>query len=56
MLSSLLVRLGVPHQLRFGSALKTDMRELRGSNTGRAFWASRSEFSMAFSETHVNTG
>ena len=34
---------------------KTGRREVPGSNPGRACRSSRSEFSVAFSETRVNT-
>ena len=36
--------------------LKSGRREVPGSNTGRACRPSRSEFSVAFSESRVNTG
>ena len=36
--------------------LKTGRREVPGSNPGRSCRPSRSEFSMVFSETCVNTG
>ena len=36
--------------------LKTGRREVPGSNRGRACRPSRSEFSVVFSETRVNTG
>ena len=36
--------------------LKTGRREVPGSNPGRAGRPSRSEFSVVFSETRVNTG
>ena len=36
--------------------LKTGRREVPGSNPGRACRPSRSEFSVVFSETRVNTG
>ena len=36
--------------------LKTGRRELPGSNPGRACRPSRSEFSVVFSETRVDTG
>ena len=36
--------------------LKTGRREVLGSNLGRACRDSRSEFSVIFSETRVNTG
>ena len=36
--------------------LKTGRREGPGSNPGRACRPSRSEFSVVFSETRVNTG
>ena len=36
--------------------LKTGRRELPGSNPGHACRPNRSEFSMVFSETRVNTG
>ena len=36
--------------------LKTERREVPGSNPGRACRPSRSEFSVVFSETRVNTG
>ena len=41
-----------------GSAvtLKTGRQEVPGSNPGRACRPSRSEFSVVFSETRVNTG
>ena len=35
--------------------LKTGRREVSGSNRGRACRPSRSEFSMVFSETRINT-
>ena len=37
-------------------ALKTDRRKVTGLNPGRACQPSRSEFSVVFSETRVNTG
>ena len=37
-------------------ALKTGRREMSGSNPGLAYRASRSEFSVVFFETLVNTG
>ena len=37
-------------------ALKTGRREVQSSNPGRACRRSRSEFSVVFSETRVNTG
>ena len=42
------------HQKRSGSVLKSDRREAPCSS--RACRPSRSEFSMLFSETRVNTG
>ena len=45
-----------PHHLRSGSALKTDRGEVPGSIPDRACRLSRSEFSVIFSETRVNTG
>ena len=36
--------------------LKTGRREVPGSNRGRTCRPSRSEFSVVFSETRVNTG
>ena len=36
--------------------LKTGRRDVPGSNSGRACRSSRSEFSVVFSETRVNTG
>ena len=36
--------------------LKTGRREVPGSNLGRGCRPSRSEFSVVFSETRVNTG
>ena len=36
--------------------LETGRREVPGSNIGRACRPSRSEFSVVFSETRVNTG
>ena len=36
--------------------LKTGRREVSGSNPGRAYRPKRSEFSVVFSETRVNTG
>ena len=36
--------------------LKTGRQEVQGSNSGRACRLSRSEFSVVFSETRVNTG
>ena len=36
--------------------LETGRREVPGSNPGRAFRPSRSEFSVVFSETRVNKG
>ena len=36
--------------------LKTGRREVPGSNPGRAYRSSRSEFSVVFSETRVNMG
>ena len=36
--------------------LETGRREVPGSNPGRACRPSRSEFSVVFSETRVNTG
>ena len=36
--------------------LKTGRREVPGSNPGRVCRPSRSEFSVVFSETRVNTG
>ena len=41
-----------PHQLRIGSALKP----WPGSTPRRACRPNRSEFSLVFSETRVNTG
>ena len=48
----------VGHGPTSGSAvtLKTGRREVPGSNPGRACRPSRSEFSVVFSETRVNTG
>ena len=45
-----------PHQWPSGSALKTGRREVPVSNPGRACRLSPSEYSMVFSETHLNTG
>ena len=39
-----------------GSALKTGRREMPGSNPSRAFRSNRSEFSVVFSKTRLNTG
>ena len=44
------------HQWPNGSALKTGRREELGKIPGRACRTSRSEFSVVFSETLVNTG
>ena len=44
-----------PYQWRSGSVLKTGRLEVLGSNSDRACQPSRSEFSMVFSETRVNT-
>ena len=48
--------INLPHQWRNGSALKTSRREVPGSDPGGACRLSRSEFSVAFSETRVKTG
>ena len=45
-----------PHQWLRGSALKTGRREVPDSIPGRACRSSRSEFSVVFSETRLNTG
>ena len=47
-----------PYSPTSGTAvtLKTGRREVPGSNPGRACRPSRSEFSVVFSETRVNTG
>ena len=50
------------NHLKFGTTfgtevtLRTREREMPGSNPGRACRPSRSEFSVVFSETRVNTG
>ena len=44
-----------PHQWPSGSAPKTGRREMPGSISGRSCRPSRSEFSLVFSETRVNT-
>ena len=44
-----------PHQRQSGFTLKTGRQELPGSLPGRACRPSRSEFSVVFSETRVNT-
>ena len=45
-----------PHQGLRGSALKTGRREVPGSIPGRACRPRRSDFSVVFTETRVNTG
>ena len=45
----------LPRQLSSGSVLKTYRLEVPGSVPGRAGWPSRSEYSIVFSETCVNT-
>ena len=44
-----------PHQWQSGTALKAGRRKVPGSNPGRAFRPSRSEFSVVFFETCVNS-
>ena len=44
-----------PHQWQSDSAFKAGRQEMPGSNPGRICRLSRSEFSMVFSETLVNT-
>ena len=45
-----------PNQRLSGFALKTDWREVPGSIPDSACLPSRSEFSVIFSKTRVNTG
>ena len=45
-----------PQQWLHNPALKIGTREVPGSIPGRAYRPSRSEFSVVFTETRVNTG
>ena len=45
-----------PHQWRSGSMLKAGRQEMQCSIPGRFCQPSRSEFSVVFSNTRVNTG
>ena len=45
----------LPYQWRSGSALKAGRQVVPSSFPGLAYRPSRSEFSMVFSETRVNT-
>ena len=45
-----------PHQWLSSFELKTGRQEVPVSIQGQAYWPCRAEFSVVFSETHINMG